>query len=719
MFLLRDFLSGRIPLNMDTATIYSVTKFYYNNLLNGVVPLWDPFVLLGTPFYAITLCNLFNPITLLVPALKLLGLNYYHAFVVYMVVFYFFGAVGFYCLGKIIFGDRRAAYVGFLMLLFSGIGVSMFNQFTIVELFVPAVWFFVFLLRFAKDHKKSDFLGLAFSAMTLAIAYLPFYFATLLLCAFVLGAVLFFKELKAFAAGSWSFFLGHTILVFVCSAGILTALAPLVVYKMIDSGRDVVSPGRHCNFADISECYERTLNEQGGMSYKETSQSGGLAERVHWRGLFTHLDKASYGIDQFFYVPIFAYIVIVLSMFTGIDRKKIFLALLAVFLTLIGMADVTPVHKFFYDRIFFFKYFRNLFFFQAYIIPLLILFVVGQLKSLGQWDVSNFSRKKAAVFWTVVAHAFLFLVLARQEGVVFTSLVSVVLSAGVFMSAYLAGTYKQSVIFFGALCLVLIQPAEVFTHYSRNARQFQCELPGDHVRPQFSWTRPTEEVKSDCKIFKFVHYESFFDSVSMKDARGYIGFPVSVTRGAFLLSQWVEERTLLEYTSQKFWLYDTVRGFDAQDLEIRALGDVLKNRLNTAYVDPIGNETRAAFTEADWGADPPAEALDPAWANVEQFNPNRLKISVDVPKEKFLVYTDGYSKHWKVYVNGKPQELLRAQAAFKGVRIPAGKSTVDFRYEPPGGGWVYLWVTFVLFVFCIWTALALSRERNWPWKEAA
>lgn len=717
MFLFRDFLTGRVALSMDTATIYSVTKYYFNNILNGVVPLWDPFVLLGTPFYAITLCNLFNPVTQLVPLLKILGLNYYHAFIVYMVVFYFLGTIGFYCLGKIIFQDRRAAYVGFLLILFSGIGVSMFNQLTIVELFVPAVWFFVFLLRFARSFRLSDFLGLSFSAMTLAIAYLPFYCATLILCAVMLGGVLFFKEFKAFAAGSWLFVRRHVIVFFLCAAGLLAALSPLVVYKVIDSTDDVVSPGRHCNYSDIADCYERTLNEQGGMSYKETSQSGGLAERLHWRGLFTHLDKASYGIDQFFYVPVLVFILIILSVFIPLDRSKIFLALLAVFLTLIAMADVTPVHKFLYDRIFFFKYFRNLFFFQAYIIPLVIFFAVGQLKSLCQSDVSTFTRKKAALLWAVTAHAGIIVFFLGQDGIILTSMGTVAISAGVFIAAYLGRWDIQHVLYGGAMCLALIQPVEVFSHYSRNAQQFQCELPGGHVRPQFSFRRPTEEVKSNCKIFKFVHYESFYDSLNMKDARGYIGYPTSVTRGAYLLSQWVDEPTLLDYASHKFWLYDTARGFDAQALEIRSLADIFRARFNTAYVDPPGKETRATFTEADWGGYPPAEALDPARATVEVFNPNRLKVTLDLAKDKFVVYTDGFTKHWKVSVNDKPQELLRAQAGFKGVWVPAGKSTVDFRYEPPGGGWVYIMVTGVLLVFALWVITSLKREKNWPWEE--
>jgi hypothetical protein len=715
MGLFRDFISGTIPLNMDSATIYSVTKFYFNNLLNGVVPLWDPFVLLGTPFYAITLCNLFNPAVLLVPLLKWVGFNYYQAFITYMLCYFFTGAIGFYCLAKILFKDKALAYVAFLLLLFSGIGASMFNQLTIVELFVPAVWFFVFLLKFADGFKKSDFLGLTFSAMTVTIAYLPFYFATLLLCFSVLIFVIFFNESKRFVSGLLQFLNLHKGLVAVCILGQCIALTPLVVYKMMDDGRDVVSPGRHCNYAELVDCYDRTLNEKGGMSYKESSQGGGLAERVDLRGLISHLDKASYGIDQFFYLPVIVFVLLILSMFALVNRQQCLLAFLAVFLTMVGMGEATPVHRFLYEHLFYFRYFRNLFFFESFIIPLVILFAVGQLKALMSLELIRFSQKKAWLFWVVLVHGGILFYLSQTDGIGFCSYLTILGSCILFGAAFMIRNSKQRLLYLGMLILIVLQPIEVLSQYSKNAKSFQCTMPHEHVRPQFSWTRPVEEVKSDCKIFKFVHYESFYDSMAMKDSRGYIGYPVSVTRGAFLLSQWVDEKTILQYTSQKFWLYDHMYSFNEHALEIRTVGESLKSQWNAVYTN-AGEEAPPAIFTAQDGGENPALILDPSQATVEHFDVNRLKISMEVSSRKFLVYTDGFTKHWKVLVNGKREKLYRAQAAFKGVWIPAGKSTVEFRYEPPGGGWIYLLVTMCFVCFLCLELYSFYRDDNWPWR---
>jgi hypothetical protein len=320
------------------------------------------------------------------------------------------------------------------------------------------------------------------------------------------------------------------------------------------------------------------------------------------------------------------------------------------------------------------------------------------------------------IFWLVIAHAGLFAFMVSQEGTIVTSLVGVTASFVLFLAAYLGRSHKAPLIFGGMVLAVLIQPVEVYVHYARNALPFQCVLPGDHVRPRFSWTRPTEEVKSECKIFKFVPYEQFYDSISMKDSRGFIGYPTNVTRGVFLLSQWVDAKTLIEFASHKFWIYDNVRVFNEAPLELRSLTDVLNARANAAYASADNDGPPATFSPEDW-AGTPAEVLGPSQAVIDHFDVNRLKLTVDMPEKKFLVYTDGYTKHWNVSVNGKEQKLIRANGAFKGVWLPAGKSSVEFRYEPPGGGWIYILVTVSLLLFATAVAAAARRERNWPWME--
>jgi len=47
-----------------------------------------------------------------------------------------------------------------------------------------------------------------------------------------------------------------------------------------------------------------------------------------------------------------------------------------------------------------------------------------------------------------------------------------------------------------------------------------------------------------------------------------------------------------------------------------------------------------------------------------------------------LVLADSYYPGWRVYVDGKEQEILRANLFFRGVPLSAGEHVVEFRYEP-------------------------------------
>ena len=59
-----------------------------------------------------------------------------------------------------------------------------------------------------------------------------------------------------------------------------------------------------------------------------------------------------------------------------------------------------------------------------------------------------------------------------------------------------------------------------------------------------------------------------------------------------------------------------------------------------------------------------------------------LSVQVIAPSEGFLALSDQYYPGWEATVNGAPAPVLRANAAFRAVRVPAGESTVEFRYRP-------------------------------------
>jgi hypothetical protein len=57
----------------------------------------------------------------------------------------------------------------------------------------------------------------------------------------------------------------------------------------------------------------------------------------------------------------------------------------------------------------------------------------------------------------------------------------------------------------------------------------------------------------------------------------------------------------------------------------------------------------------------------------------------DSPSETVLLLNDRYDPNWKVFVDGKSENLLRCNYMMRGVHLGSGQHNVEFRFEPPYG----------------------------------
>lgn len=666
LFLMRDFVLGTIPVNMDTNTIYGVTKFYFNNLLNGVVPLWEPFVALGRPFYALSICNLFNPIIQIIPLLKILGVNYAHGFVIYMVMYFFLGCFGFYCLALEIFKEKTIAYLAYVAIMFSSFGASMFTQFTFLEIVVPGIWLFVFLLRFSRQQSRGNFIGMAFSKMLLLSSYLPFYFITVFLCFSLPFLILYFKETKTFFINLWQFFLKNWRLAFFCFLGILASAGPLLAYKILDSSGEVVTPGRHCEYSSAEQCYERTMSNQGGMLVDEITRAGTLGERLDLQYLFGNLDKISYGSDSLFFLPVLIPILIVLGIFLPLTRLTILLSSTVVLVGLIALGAASGLLGFLYHHIFFFRYFRNLFFLGAFLVPIIILLACHQWQMLLNLKPQDETQRKFIIIVILMLHIATGVFLQHYLGVPTISYITLAISAGAWICFFVLDKRLSMQLWAGIFSvMIMLEPAWVLHQYAGHAREFATTLPSMHVKPTFQWVRSMAPAVNPSRLYQFVHYEDFWYDMSMTDAPPVVAYPQSVTRWTFDLAQHTSAQILANYAQYKIILYD----------EVSSVGQPVQG---------------------------PSDEI-----SVEYFDVNSLRLHINFSKPKLLVYNDSYTSSWKAAMDGVPTDLIRANEAFKGIKLPAGEHTVEFSYHPPGESWVYVLATGVLFFFFILTIYSI------------
>ena len=67
---------------------------------------------------------------------------------------------------------------------------------------------------------------------------------------------------------------------------------------------------------------------------------------------------------------------------------------------------------------------------------------------------------------------------------------------------------------------------------------------------------------------------------------------------------------------------------------------------------------------------------------VLKYENNTVRCAVESGGGGYLVLLDSYYPGWRATLDGEPIPILRANYAFRAVRLPAGKHVVEFRYKP-------------------------------------
>ena len=95
----------------------------------------------------------------------------------------------------------------------------------------------------------------------------------------------------------------------------------------------------------------------------------------------------------------------------------------------------------------------------------------------------------------------------------------------------------------------------------------------------------------------------------------------------------------------------------------------------------------------------PSEAGEPGQVAFLRYEPEHVELDVKAHRPGVLVLNDAWYAGWSASLDGQPVPILPANAAVRGVRVPAGAHRVVFTYQTPGrvagmavslGTWVLL-----------------------------
>jgi len=693
-------LMGQPAMTLHGIDYYHIVKFFGENFTRGVFPAWDPFMFWGRPdTINARFIGEFNPFLWFYPIFSGVGISRHVAFVLYAFVYYFAGLWGFYLLARKFFRKTEWALLSTVLLMFSSLVVTIFNNYCITLLFVPMVWFFYFLYAFSEKPKKHYLLGLTFSIMLLLITYMPFYFLTIFFTFFILFCVIYPKLLIQIGRNIWGFIKRHKIFTMFCVVAILIACIPGLMWYL-DAAK-----GEHI----LSWRHEGSVGQHTASMNIKSIVAGGILGPVTFRGLFSGL---SFSMHLMFYLSGFVYIILLLSLVNRLNKRLILLMSVSFVVFLITLADLTPVHRFLYDHVYFFKLFRNLPYFIYFLLPFLILFCVEQLRLFLGLHPRSTKERTAILIYVGTVHVLFTLFLLKVGSVIWSSFFTVALSFIVFVVYFLGLLRKrESILTLLLLLLFVIQPVEVFYHYQRNSHSVVPWAPKDKFYPKFTFVRPSRKAERhhlDASALKIST-----SSKGIQDSSGFEKWKYDGLTTSYMLHENIDHDILESYVRHKFVIYDQVRVLDKGLVPFKTIEDALKKRMNVAHI--YNNEQKGSQENDAVNMSSKYEVVDSnsPRLRVTRFDLNTITFETNFDQKKFLVYNDSYHKDWHGFINEEETEIFQSNYAFKGLWIPAGEQKIRLQF---GKRWRYLLNGFIMVffqgVFCYLICLSVASRRK-------
>lgn len=126
------------------------------------------------------------------------------------------------------------------------------------------------------------------------------------------------------------------------------------------------------------------------------------------------------------------------------------------------------------------------------------------------------------------------------------------------------------------------------------------------------------------------------------------------------------------YAFGNAWFVDKVQYVNNANEEIDAIGQV--DLQQTAIVD-------SKFKEALKGVN---EGYKDSLSTIRLtgYEPNQLVYETSSPKDGVVVFSEIYYPGWTATIDGKPADITRADYILRAMNVPAGKHTIEMRFDP-------------------------------------
>jgi hypothetical protein len=687
VLLCRSRIFGIYHYGLDAMAYYDHFRTFILNIRHGTYPLWDPARDSGTiNEFALRRIGEFNPFYGILTILSFVIPSFDNAYNIFLAIYFFIGCLGFYLLCKRLYASRVAAFVAFLLLFFSSVGLREFYCFFLL-IFTPLMWFAFFFVSFSKNPQRWNFLGMITFLCVLLSTYVPAYFVVIFGFFLIIFCCLYPLSIVPIASGYVRFMRRNVLLTLFSILLVVSSVIPTYLFFKAGQSKEFVMPNRSRIATD------RKLRASKVTTLKQTEAMNALKVKPYSLGeqgiiipMVTRdliADPRGLGISQLFF-PFFAIILFLAGAVLPVSRRMLLFALWFFSILLIGQNEGTPIMPFLYDHVFIFRYFRNVYLFLwMALAPLFVFFICDFLLPLFrslETDAPDRRLMRWFLYFVHVAFAACLIFIFRHRAL--SSYISILLSLFLFEMIIRRKLYPFSL---GALSMIWLAIA---------------------LQPIEGYSKTIQSYFLSCGIDRKASLQARFSFINDSPAnRNYLQ---NQWLGKFLEA---DDPTLIKKYTDKLVLFDRLVPTEDDEASINKILKDLSNQVAFAYVPatytgPLTN-----------GAAPRRIALkkNSALLSVTFFNYNVLRLKTDFPIAKFLVYNENYHSEWRVFIDGKKAELVRANVAFKGVWVPAGQHQVVFRFGKPlryAVGWFTLIGTYSAFLASMVLFRKTEHESN-------
>ena len=121
------------------------------------------------------------------------------------------------------------------------------------------------------------------------------------------------------------------------------------------------------------------------------------------------------------------------------------------------------------------------------------------------------------------------------------------------------------------------------------------------------------------------------------------------------------------------WFVNEVEYVSNANEEIAGTGQV--DPLTVAIVD---NQFKAALKDATLCPDAQDNTIE-----LTTYEPNRLVYEVEAATDGVVVFSEVYYPGWQATIDGQSAPIARADYILRAMYVPAGKHTIEMRFDPP------------------------------------